>query len=55
MNHFEYLWKTSDDILADDDKQHAYKGRGGINEHCYPFDLREETWGALVKSLASSS
>jgi hypothetical protein len=55
MNHFEYLRETSDDILTNDDKQRAYKGRGGINEHCYPFDLRDETWEALVKSLASSS
>ncbi len=55
MNHFEYLWETSDDILTNDDKQRTYKGRGGIDEHCYPFDLRDETWGALVKRLASSN
>ncbi len=55
MNHFEYLQVTSDDILIDDDKQRAYKGRGGIDERCYPFDLRDETWEALVKRLASSS
>jgi hypothetical protein len=55
MNHFEYLWETSDDILTDDDKQRAYKGRGGIDKHCYPFDLHDETWGALVKRLASLS
>jgi hypothetical protein len=54
MNHFDYLWETSDDILTDDDKQHTYKGRGGIDERCYPFDLCEP-WGALVKRLASSS
>jgi hypothetical protein len=23
MNHFEYLWETSDDVLTDDDKQYA--------------------------------
>jgi hypothetical protein len=46
MNHFEYLQETSDDILTNDDKQHSYKGRGGIDEHCYPFDLRDETWEA---------
>jgi hypothetical protein len=55
MNHIEYLQETSDDILTDDDKQRTYKGRGGIDEHCYPFDLRDETWEALVKRLASSS
>jgi hypothetical protein len=55
MNHFEYLQKTSDDILTNDDKQHAYKGRGGIDGRCYPFDLCDETWKALVKCLASSS
>ena len=55
MNHFEYLQETSDDILTNDDKQRAYKGRGGIDEHCYPFDLRDESWGALVKCLGSSS
>ncbi len=48
MNHFEYLQETSDDILTNDDKQRAYKGRGGIDERCYPFDLRDETWEALV-------
>jgi hypothetical protein len=55
MNHFEYLQETSDDILTNDDKQHAYKGRGSIDEHCYPFDLCDEMWEALVKRLASSS
>ncbi len=55
MNHFEYLWETSDDILTNDDKQRAYKRRGGIDERCYPLDLRDEMWGALVKRLASSS
>jgi hypothetical protein len=54
MNHFEYLWETSDNILTDDDKQRKYKGRGGIDENCYPFDLRDEPWEALVKRLASS-
>jgi hypothetical protein len=51
MNHFEYLWETSDDILTNDDKQHAYKERGGIDMHCYPFDLRGELWEALVNVL----
>jgi len=37
MNHFEYLWETS--VHTNDDKQRTYKGRGGIDEHCYPFDL----------------
>jgi hypothetical protein len=55
MNHFKYLQKTSDDILTNDDKQCTYKGRGGIDERCYPFDLHDETWEALVKHLASSS
>ena len=55
MNHFEYLQETSDDILTNDDKQRAYKGRGGIDERCYPFGLRDEMWEALVKRLASSS
>jgi hypothetical protein len=55
MNHFEFLQETSDDVLTDDDKQRAYKERGGIDEHCYPFDLRDETWEALVKRLASLS
>jgi hypothetical protein len=55
MNHFEYLQETSDDILTDDDKQCAYKGRRGIDEHCYPFDLHDEMWEALVKCLASLS
>ncbi len=55
MNHFENLWETSDDVLTNDDKQCAYKGRGGINMHCYPFDLCDEPWEALVKHLASSS
>jgi hypothetical protein len=55
MNHFEYLRETSDDILSNDDKQRAYKGRGGIDEHCYPFDLRDEMWGGLVKRLVPSS
>ncbi len=55
MNHFEYLQETSDDILTDDDKQRAYKGRGGIDDHCYLFDLCDETQEALVKRLASSS
>jgi hypothetical protein len=55
LNHFEYLWETSDDILTNDDKQHTYKGRGGIDMHCYPFDLCDEPWEALVKRLASSS
>ncbi len=54
MNHFEYLWKTSEDVLTDDDKQHAYKGRGGIDMRCHPFDLRE-LWEDLVKRLVSSS
>jgi hypothetical protein len=54
MNHFEYLWETSDDVLTNDDKQCAYKGRGGIDLHCHPFDLREP-WEDLVKHLASSS
>jgi hypothetical protein len=55
MNHFEYLWETSDDILTDADKQHTYEGRGGIDMHCYPFDLCDEPREALVKCLASSS
>jgi hypothetical protein len=55
MNHFEYLWETSDDILTDDNKQHAYKGRGGIDMQCHPFDLCDELREALVKCLASSS
>ncbi len=55
MNHIEYLWETSDDILTDDDKQRAYKGRGGIDMHCYPFGLHDELWEALVKHLVSSS
>jgi hypothetical protein len=54
MNHFEYLWKTSDDVLTNDDKQHAYKGRGGIDMCCHLFDLREP-WEDLVKRQASSS
>jgi hypothetical protein len=54
MNHFEYLWETSDDMLTNDDKQRAYKGKGGINIRCHPFDLRE-LGGALVKRLAPSS
>ncbi len=52
MNHFEYLWETSDDILTNDDKQRTYKGRGGIDMRCHLFDLRDEMWGALVKRLA---
>jgi hypothetical protein len=55
MNHFEYLWETSDDVLTNDDKQRTYKGRGGIDMHCHPFDLRDELWEALVKCFASSS
>jgi hypothetical protein len=55
MNHFEYLWETSDDVLTNDDKQHTYKGRGGIDMGCYPFDLRDKPWEALVKCLASSN
>jgi hypothetical protein len=55
MNHFEYLWETSDDVLTNDDNQCTYKGRGGIDMHCYPFDLCDEPWEALVKQLASSS
>jgi hypothetical protein len=55
MNHFEYLRETSDDVLTNDDKQRAYKGRGGIDERCYPFDLCDEPWEALVKCLGSSS
>ena len=55
MNHFEYLWETSDDVVTNDDKQREYKGRGGIDMRCHPFDLHDETWGALVKRLASSS
>jgi hypothetical protein len=55
MNHFEYLQETSDDFVTNDDKQRAYKGRGGIDECCYPFDLHDEPWEALVKHLASSS
>jgi hypothetical protein len=55
MNHFEYLQETSGDILTDDDRQRTYKGRGGIDEHCFPFALRDEMWEALVKRLASSS
>ena len=54
MNHFEYLWETSDDVLTGDDKQRAYKGRGGIDMRCHPFDLRE-LWEDLVKRLVSSS
>jgi hypothetical protein len=55
MNHFEYFWETSDDVLTNNDTQWAYKGRGGIDMHCYSFDLRDEPWEALVKRLASSS
>jgi hypothetical protein len=55
MNNFEYLQETSDDILTNDDKQRAYKGRRGIDVRCYPFDLRDELWEALVKHLALSS
>jgi hypothetical protein len=55
MNHFEYLQETSDDVLTNDDKQRTYKGRGGIDMRCHPFDLCDETWGALVKCLAPSS
>jgi hypothetical protein len=54
INHFEYLWETSDDVPTNDDKQRAYKGRGGIDMRCYPFDLREP-WEDIVKCLASSS
>jgi hypothetical protein len=54
MNHFEYLQETSDDVLTDDYKQHAYKGRGGVDMRCHPFDLCEP-WEDLVKCLASSS
>ncbi len=46
---------NSDDVLTNEDKQCAYKGRGGIDMHCYPFDLHDEPWEALVKRLASSS
>jgi hypothetical protein len=55
MNHFEYLWETSDDVLTYDDEQCTYKGRGGIDMRCHPFDLHDETWGALVNRLAPSS
>ncbi len=55
MNHFEYLQETSDDVLTNNDKQHTYKGRGGIDMRCYPFDLHDEPWEALVKRLALSS
>ncbi len=54
MNHFEYLRELSDDIISDDDKQRAYKGKGGIDEHCHPFKLYE-LWESLVKRLASSN
>jgi hypothetical protein len=55
MNHFEYLWETSDDVLTNDDKQRTYKERGGIDMCCHPFDLHDELWEALVKYFASSS
>ncbi len=54
MNHFEYLWETSDDVVTNDDKQREYKGRGGIDMRCHPFDLREP-WEDLVKRLSSSN
>ena len=54
MNHFEYLRETSDDVLTDDDKHRAYKGRGGIYMHCHPFDLHEP-WEDILKRLPSSS
>jgi hypothetical protein len=53
MNHFEYLQETS--VYTNDDKQCTYKGRGSIDKYLYPFDLRDETWGALVKRLGQSS
>jgi hypothetical protein len=53
MNHFEHLRETS--VHTNDDKQHTYKGRGGIDMRFFPFDLRDETWGELVKRLAQSS
>jgi hypothetical protein len=53
MNHFQYLWETSEDNLTNDDKQRTYKGRRGIDMRCYSFDLREP-WEDLVKRLASS-
>jgi hypothetical protein len=53
MNHFEYLRETS--VHTNDDKQRTYKERGGIDMRFYPFDLRDETWGELVKHLAQSS
>ena len=54
MNHFEYLRETSDDVLTDDDKHRAYKGRGGIYMRCHPFDLHEP-WEDILKRLPSSS
>jgi hypothetical protein len=49
MNHFEYLQETSDDVLTNGDKQRAYKGRGGIDMHCHPFDLCE-LWADFSKT-----
>ena len=55
MNHFEYLHElSSDDNITNDEKQRAYKRKGGIDMCCHPFVL-DESWESLVKCLASSS
>jgi hypothetical protein len=55
MNHFLYLQEIPIYFIADGDKQHAYKGKGGIDMCCHPPFVLKESWESLVKHISSSS
>jgi hypothetical protein len=54
FNHFVNLHKTPEGFYTDDQKQSAYKGRGGKNDDlCHP--LQPDSWEYLLKNYLSTN
>jgi hypothetical protein len=52
FNHFVNLKEILEGLYTNDQKQSAYKGRGGTNsDHCHPFQA--DLWESLLKNLLS--
>jgi hypothetical protein len=54
FNHFLNLRKILEGFYSDDQKQSAYKGRGGGNDyHCHSFQA--DSWESLLKRFLSTN
>ncbi len=54
FNHCIHLQEIAEGIFTDDQKQSAYKGRGGTNDdRCHP--LQPDSWEYLLKNHLSTN